>query len=430
MVGGGAFHVGVEVFGQEWSYGLAQSGTGVSAVEPREHPSHRFRGSLILGHTPLSQQEVSHVLSELARSWQGNAYHVVHRNCCAFAQEFCQKLGSAPVPHWVGSLGRTVASVVGPLDRAIVSMSGFGPCRDGSTSNLCSALCSKSNEQKSPTRQPTRAQSSLSFTDRLSSLGSLAGSTLERLVPEPKLLTSCCPQRADASTPQVIHHSEKMHTPSPHQVSPRKALATSPLQNCNQVTMSPGMRKGGYSTQSAGLLGAFDAARVYALGSCNPLGKSHLGTPSEIKVMSQEVLTPSRSENRRSTTSGGAFQAPPKLSLAMASPRTPRGILRSDRGKPSGSPPVMAALPSPAKANCYTEVLATPPNFRTRAVSQPPTGSPVPPDDERPWPPPLSARASAGLSENLVSAHSFEQARLANEFNPRPCRSARLHVVL
>eukprot|EP00746_Dinoflagellata_sp_MGD_P167712 gnl/MRDRNA2_/MRDRNA2_98565_c0_seq1.p1 gnl/MRDRNA2_/MRDRNA2_98565_c0~~gnl/MRDRNA2_/MRDRNA2_98565_c0_seq1.p1 ORF type:complete len:215 (-),score=30.26 gnl/MRDRNA2_/MRDRNA2_98565_c0_seq1:329-973(-) len=172
LIGGGAFHVGVEVYGQEWSYGLAESGTGVSAIEPpKVHPSHHYRGSLFLGHTALSHQEVTHVLGELAHSWQGNGYHYIHRNCCAFAHEFCQRLGSAPVPEWVGSLGRTASSVVGPLDQAIVSMTGFDGCRSGSSptsgKGICAVLgCSKANEQK----PDAQASANWGVADRLISL--------------------------------------------------------------------------------------------------------------------------------------------------------------------------------------------------------------------------------------------------------------------
>merc|ERR1719409_152700 len=40
---GGFFHVGIEVIGQEWSFGSSMFGSGVFGLVPRTHSSHHFR---------------------------------------------------------------------------------------------------------------------------------------------------------------------------------------------------------------------------------------------------------------------------------------------------------------------------------------------------------------------------------------------------
>lgn len=114
---GGVFHAGVEVNGLEWSFGLSNSATtpGVSCVEPQAHPDHNFRQTVRLPHTKLSAESVAEILSQLVEEYPGNDYDVLRRNCCHFADDFCQRLGVGPIPAWVHRLARLGAHIDGVL---------------------------------------------------------------------------------------------------------------------------------------------------------------------------------------------------------------------------------------------------------------------------------------------------------------------------
>ena len=46
---GGIFHGGVEVFGDEWSFGYCPEGSGVYRCNPRMNPMYEYRESVPLG---------------------------------------------------------------------------------------------------------------------------------------------------------------------------------------------------------------------------------------------------------------------------------------------------------------------------------------------------------------------------------------------
>jgi hypothetical protein len=102
---GGAFHAGVEVNGMEWSYGYCDPGeTGVAWNIPKSHHQHRFRQSAFIGVTQLSQDLITDVLTDLIEEYQGQQYHMFNKNCCHFADDFCQRLGVGRIPTWVHRL--------------------------------------------------------------------------------------------------------------------------------------------------------------------------------------------------------------------------------------------------------------------------------------------------------------------------------------
>eukprot|EP00931_Biecheleriopsis_adriatica_P066421 TRINITY_DN40788_c0_g1_i1.p1 TRINITY_DN40788_c0_g1~~TRINITY_DN40788_c0_g1_i1.p1 ORF type:complete len:276 (-),score=52.84 TRINITY_DN40788_c0_g1_i1:34-861(-) len=101
---GGAFHVGVECFGSEWSYGVH----GVCAEPARTATGHVYRGSIYLGRTTLQAAAFAQVVLRACQRWTGAEYQLLGHNCCNFADYFCARLGSYPVPAWVSSLPRLV----------------------------------------------------------------------------------------------------------------------------------------------------------------------------------------------------------------------------------------------------------------------------------------------------------------------------------
>jgi len=99
---GGAFHAGVEVFGNEWSYGAL----GVQADPPRSIEGHAYRCSILLGQTELTPEQVATELVQLCQVWRGKDYDMLDKNCCSFATRLCTALGVSPMPPWVDRFAR------------------------------------------------------------------------------------------------------------------------------------------------------------------------------------------------------------------------------------------------------------------------------------------------------------------------------------
>jgi len=109
---GGVFHAGVEIAGREWTYGhTVAAGTGVTWREPRTDPQHHYRETVNIGSTRLSVRDVGALLEKLTSEYQGNSYSLLGKNCCHFAEEFCQRLGVGSLPPWVHRLSRMADSV-------------------------------------------------------------------------------------------------------------------------------------------------------------------------------------------------------------------------------------------------------------------------------------------------------------------------------
>ncbi|CAK0874576.1 unnamed protein product, partial [Prorocentrum cordatum] len=108
--GTGAFHVGLEVFGQEYSFGYREgSGTGVFSHAPRESEIHSFRESIFMGDTDLTQYEVEKLMKRMKARWLASSYETLSRNCCHFCDELCLELrvgrpSFVPLPEWLNSL--------------------------------------------------------------------------------------------------------------------------------------------------------------------------------------------------------------------------------------------------------------------------------------------------------------------------------------
>jgi len=115
---GGAFHVGVEVYGREWMYGHNPDGAGIVAIKPLSIRHHRFRETIPMASTELSKHEVSSVVQNMHGDFSGLAYHILSKNCCHFAQEFCTKLGVGSIPEWLCRLASIGDSAVQTMQSA------------------------------------------------------------------------------------------------------------------------------------------------------------------------------------------------------------------------------------------------------------------------------------------------------------------------
>lgn len=134
---GGAFHTGVEVNDLEWCFGYSGSSTkpGIACIVPKSHPHHNFRQTVKVGYTTLTPEEISVVISGLIEDYPGTDYDLFSRNCCHFADDFCQRLGVGTIPAWIhrfSFLGTRVAnamhaakSIGNHIDGALQEVKGF-----------------------------------------------------------------------------------------------------------------------------------------------------------------------------------------------------------------------------------------------------------------------------------------------------------------
>jgi len=126
---GGALHVGVEVLGNEWSFGMQ----GVSITTPQQNQYYTYRQTVTMGRTGLKRKEVEGVILALKRRWTGVEYDLLDRNCGHFCNELCQALGVGRMPSWVTRVAETMALMPGShtlknsISRAMMEDQGHSP---------------------------------------------------------------------------------------------------------------------------------------------------------------------------------------------------------------------------------------------------------------------------------------------------------------
>lgn len=110
-LGTGAFHGGVEVNGEEWSYGYSPDGTGVFKCPPKGCTAHKYRESLDMGTTTMTNEEIGETLSKMKGDWPGFQYDLLRKNCVIFSSTFIAALGSGPAPPWISNLASAGATL-------------------------------------------------------------------------------------------------------------------------------------------------------------------------------------------------------------------------------------------------------------------------------------------------------------------------------
>ncbi|XP_033115862.1 deubiquitinase DESI2-like [Anneissia japonica] len=108
-LGLGVFHSGVEVFGKEYAFGGHPFPmTGIFEILPRDvddlGQQFRFKESICLGSTDLTEDQVMKVVDCLGKKYPGDSYHLIHKNCNHFTQELSQILCGKDIPNWVNRL--------------------------------------------------------------------------------------------------------------------------------------------------------------------------------------------------------------------------------------------------------------------------------------------------------------------------------------
>ncbi|KAL9266840.1 DeSI-like protein [Drosera capensis] len=91
----------------EYAFGAHDHATsGIFEVEPKHCPGFTFRKSILIGRTDLGSKEVRGFMEKLSREYQGNAYHLIRKNCNHFCNDVCIQLTGKPIPSWVNRLAR------------------------------------------------------------------------------------------------------------------------------------------------------------------------------------------------------------------------------------------------------------------------------------------------------------------------------------
>eukprot|EP00416_Gambierdiscus_australes_P026137 CAMPEP_0171059460 /NCGR_PEP_ID=MMETSP0766_2-20121228/3187_1 /TAXON_ID=439317 /ORGANISM="Gambierdiscus australes, Strain CAWD 149" /LENGTH=209 /DNA_ID=CAMNT_0011514897 /DNA_START=30 /DNA_END=659 /DNA_ORIENTATION=+ len=113
VLGTGAFHCGVEVYGVEWSYrGNIPGLPGVFSRRPRDCEGHTYSESVFMGMTLMCRSNVEDTIAVLTGEWPGTKYDVLKFNCCHFCDKFCNILGVGPIPDWITNLASTGAAIL------------------------------------------------------------------------------------------------------------------------------------------------------------------------------------------------------------------------------------------------------------------------------------------------------------------------------
>lgn len=97
---GGALHVGIEVYGVEWSYGTG----GVSRGPPKQHRHFNYRQTVEMERTSLTEREVELAVTEMQPDWRGADYELFTKNCGSFGHALCVRLGVGTLPAWITRL--------------------------------------------------------------------------------------------------------------------------------------------------------------------------------------------------------------------------------------------------------------------------------------------------------------------------------------
>lgn len=119
----GVYHTGVEVHGIEYCYGGHPfEYSGIFAMVPRDSeilgPNYSYKMTINMGWTDFTESDISLILEDMGPQYRGDQYHLLHRNCNHFSDEFVQVLCGASLPKWINRLA-TVGAKLPFLERSI-----------------------------------------------------------------------------------------------------------------------------------------------------------------------------------------------------------------------------------------------------------------------------------------------------------------------
>ena len=155
-MGTGAYHVGIEVNGVEYSFGACDipGHTGVFSCIPKRSPGYQFRTTIDFGERPLvmrktqlkrggSESQLSEerqmdgreLIKQMATEYMGTDYDLLRKNCVTFASDAAMRLGieEKEIPSWFrnlcesGALTQDVAlQTVEPIQFMLSSCEDYG----------------------------------------------------------------------------------------------------------------------------------------------------------------------------------------------------------------------------------------------------------------------------------------------------------------
>jgi len=102
-IGMGLHHTGVEISGQEYSYG---SQGGIYDGPPKQAPGAQFRCQLDMGTFDGGTKELNRALDELRHNggFGGNSYNLIRKNCNHFCNALVWQLLRRPIPPYINRL--------------------------------------------------------------------------------------------------------------------------------------------------------------------------------------------------------------------------------------------------------------------------------------------------------------------------------------
>ncbi|KDO30954.1 hypothetical protein SPRG_04142 [Saprolegnia parasitica CBS 223.65] len=100
-LGLGAFHSGVDIAGDEYSFA---GGAGIFTCRPKQADGAVFRESIPMGYFEGSSNDARQVLDELRSEFQGHQYNLLTKNCNTFSNELCLRLLGVPIPAYVNRM--------------------------------------------------------------------------------------------------------------------------------------------------------------------------------------------------------------------------------------------------------------------------------------------------------------------------------------
>jgi len=106
-IGMGAFHTGVQLYSNEYSFGGSQdahpSASGMHTCTPKQAEG-IYRTSIDMGMTSKTSKEVDRILSELGEKYKAAEYNLFTRNCNDFCDELCFALVGKQIPPWINRM--------------------------------------------------------------------------------------------------------------------------------------------------------------------------------------------------------------------------------------------------------------------------------------------------------------------------------------
>ncbi|OQS00610.1 hypothetical protein ACHHYP_03269 [Achlya hypogyna] len=100
-LGLGAFHSGVDVGGDEFSFA---GGAGIFTCRPKQADGAVFRESIHMGYFDGSSVDARRAIEDLRQDFQGNQYNLLTKNCNTFSNEVCLRLLGIPIPSYVNRI--------------------------------------------------------------------------------------------------------------------------------------------------------------------------------------------------------------------------------------------------------------------------------------------------------------------------------------